>query len=251
MRVNFVKGIAIASVLGLAAVAGSAVVAAQGDDAALKGVYREGKRTGVKVSVFRGSGSSRRRVASDFEFKSKDAFELDLETNQKSYVYVLNRTIDGDPNQLSSKGIERVRDDDRRERQGSRQRYTLLYPKGGDAKTTSTANKPFTISGFSMDENPGVEKMLVVVSTKPIDLNKYFDLTNGNQREDRRRADSGRRTDSEDDVLDQLNKDLADWASNAETSLPKGVSRDPEGVGIIRDAAKPAMVELTLRHYAK
>jgi hypothetical protein len=238
----------------LAGATHGAPVAAQEEGAELKGVYREGQRTGVKVVVYRGQGEGRRRVPTDYEFKSGDGFDLELETNQRAYVYVLNRTLVGNPDQLSSKGIDRVRDDDRRDRTGKRARYKLLYPLGNDAKVTS-ANKKFQISGFKMDNQPGVEKMMVVVSAKPVDLSKYFDV-DGNQRTRRGRAsgsegDSGRHTDSEEDVLDQLNKDLSDWAANAESSLPKGVTRDPEGVGVVRNGDRPGMVELTLRHYGR
>jgi hypothetical protein len=229
---------------------GSGLVAGAQDDAAIKGVFREGKRSGVKVSVFATDGNKRRRVSTDYEFRSGDSFELELETNQRAYVYVLNRTLAGDPSSLGSKGIERIRDDDRRERPPVGP-YQLLYPMKNDPRVAES-NKPFKLTGFRMDDKPGVEKMFVVVSAKPIDISRYFDV-DGDQRTGNRPpssgGDRGRREDRDEDVLDQLNKDLADWSANAESVLPKGVERDPEGYGVVRDPAKPGVVELTLLHY--
>lgn len=254
MKVLFRNALMVALTASLASAVFGVPAAAQGDDTQLKGVYREAKRQGVKVTVFRGEGTSRRKVAHDYEFKSGDAFELDVETNRPAYVYVLNRTIVGNPDELSTKGIERVRDDDRRDRRSNRAQYSLLYPQSGEAKAT-TANKPLTISDFQMDKVAGVEKLLVVYSAKPIDVSRYFDLK-GKQRTGRPasgndRADGGKHTDTEEDVLDQLNKNLADWGANAESSQPKGVTRDPEGVGVVRDGNRPAMYEVTLRHFAR
>lgn len=216
-------------------------LAAGTQDTGVKGVYREAKRNGVKLSIFATDGSKRRRVATDYEFKSGDGFELELETNQRSYVYVVNRTLSGDPGSLGSKGIERIRDDDRRDRPRT-PAYKLLYPMKTDPKVAE-ANKPFKLTGFRMDEKPGVEKMFIVVSAKPLDISRYFDV-NGDQRTGR-----GPRNDSDGDVLDQLNKDLADWSQNAESALPKGIERDPEGYGVVRDTTKPGVVELSLLHF--
>ncbi len=217
------------------------------EDATVKGVFREGKRTGVKVSVFATDAGKRRRVSTDYEFRSGDSFELELETNQPSYVYVVNRTLPGDPGTLSSKGIERIRDEDRRERPRTGP-YKLLYPMKNDPKVADP-NKPFTLAGFKMDDRPGVEKMFILVSAKPIDITRYFDV-NGDQRTGRRPAGGGgNREDTDDDVLDQLNKDLADWSQNAESALPKGIEREPEGYGVVRNPAKPGVVELTLLHF--
>lgn len=224
--------------------------AAQAQDPVLKGVervYQEGKRNGVKIAVFATEDSRRRRVPADHQFQSGDRFELELQTNQRAYVYVVNRTLAGDPGTLRDKGIERIRDDDRRERpRGSA--YKLLYPMKNDPRVAE-ANKPFKLTGFRMDEKPGVEKMFIVVSAKPIDINRYFDVASGDQRKPRPGGDAGRRDDTDDDVLDQLNKDLADWSQNAESALPKGIERDPEGYGVVRDPGKPGVVELTLLHF--
>lgn len=245
---------AVLVTLAFSALALAGAVSAQTKDLELKGVYREAQRTGVKVVIFRVQDANRTRVATDYEFKSGDRFDLELESNQASYVYVLNRTMVGDPNQLSSKGIDRIRDEDRNNTQGPRPKYKLLYPLANDPKAT-TANKAFQISGFRMDNQAGVEKVLVVYSAKPIDLSRYFDL-NGNQRGSQPPARDGRRTgggraDTDEDVLNQLDKELADWAANAQTALPKGVTRDLEGYGIVRDPNRPGLVDLTLRHFAK
>jgi hypothetical protein len=228
--------------------AGARLAAGTQDEASIKGVYREGKRTGVKVSVFAADAGKRRRVSTDYEFKSGDGFELELETNQKSYIYVVNRTLSGDPGTLNSKGIERIRDEDRRDRPRTTQ-YKLLYPMKNDPKVAD-ANKPFKLAGFRMDDKPGVEKMFIVVSAKPIDISRYFDV-NGDQRTGGGGRDRGRRDDTDNDVLDQLNKDLADWSQNADSALPKGIERDPEGYGVVRDTGKPGVVQLSLLHFPK
>lgn len=248
--------VAAVMVAGQAFIAGGGVAAQGQNDATVKGVYREAQRTGVKVSVFRGTGGSRTRVSPDFEFKSGDAFELELETNRPSYVYVLNRTLSGEPSELSRKGIERIRDEDRRPAQRARDQYKLLYPLGSDPKTTA-ANQAFRLPVMKMDSQPGVEKMFIVVSEKPIKIADYFDVS-GDQRgrtspppSAGRDTGGDRHVDAEDDVLNQLNKNLVAWKENSETALPKGVVRDSEGYGVVRDTAKPGMVEVSLQHHRR
>jgi len=219
----------------------------QGDAASVKGIYREAQKPGVKYAVYKRNGTDRVRVGADYEFKSDDRFEIELETNKASYVYVLNRTFAGEPGELSRKGIERIRDDDHGGR-GSKEKYKLLYPLGKDPKTTS-ASAPFRLPVMHMDDQPGVEKMFIVVSAKPIKIDNYFDV-NGDQRRSPS-AGGGRHVDSEDDVLDQLNKELVSWKDNSEIVQAKGISRDSEGYGVVRDSAKPGMLELTLQHHPK
>jgi hypothetical protein len=147
---------------------------------------------------------------------------------------------------MSEKGIERVRNDDRTER-GDRAKYTLLYPLEGDRAARTKPGTPFAVPDLRMNSEPGVEKIYVVVSAKPINIGDYFD-TSGKQRTGRRRtAPAAGTNDTDEDVLGQLNKDLADWNANAEVSA-KGVER---ATGVARDAAKPAMAELTLKHFGK
>jgi hypothetical protein len=242
----FVGG-AISATSGVAAQA-----QAQENVARVKGVYRDAQKPGVKVSVFKGSGASRSRVSSDYEFQSGDPFELELETNQAVYVYVLNRTLPGDPSTLKNKGIDRIRDDDQRAPAQQRMKYKMLYPRENDPKTTKV-NTPFKIPGLSMDDTPGVEKMFIVLSAKPVNLANYFDLTNGNQRGGGGGGGTGggRRVDTADDVLSQLNKDLVLWQGNSDITLGKGVQRDTDNIGVIQDPTKPGMLELTLQHHPR
>lgn len=144
----------------------------------------------------------------------------------------------------------------------ARATYTLLFPAPGERPEKIAAGHYRDIPGdvaLRMDQNPGLEKLYVIVSDHPLDLPKYF--THGQLRADadhRGSADSAERhSDSADDVLDRLNKDLSDWAADSQTEGPAaGAGADTSDKGIVVDTytvgprTKPFLGEITLRHYA-
>lgn len=240
------------------------------DLAAAKGIYRDGAtnsttgRAAVKFDVLLQDRGQWVPVSTRYQFKSGDRFRFRVQTNRDGYIYVLNRTFSGDPSQLASKGIQRVRDEDQRTRP-SGPTYRLLYPlnrEGNKMRANYWAVLPGegASASFTMDNQPGVEKLYVVVSSRPLDLNRYFNIEDGELRasapgrSERAQAGSNgpRRQDSEEDVLSQLNKELAEFSANGESAFTetKGITRDrePESYGVVRDSNKPAQFEVTLVH---
>ena len=156
-----------------------------------KGVFEEGRQVGVKFQVLRERDGQLRRVSTTYPFRSGDRFKFEVETNRSVFLYMLNRTLTGDAQSLRSKGIEEIRDDDRRDRSGSRRRYRLLYPSGGSRPAAVPAGRRVQFPRgddryFVMDEQTGIEKIYVLASERRIDLSEYFDLEDGRQRTGRR-----------------------------------------------------------------
>ena len=228
-----------------------------------RGVYLEGERVGVKLEVLRERNGNLRRVSTTSRFRSGDRFKLEVETNRSAYVYVLNRTLPGDQDRVGSRGIDVIRDEDRRNRAGDRRKYTLLYPRSGEprpVRRNARVQLPPGNQYFAMDNDPGIERLYVLASEERLDLAEYFDLERGRQR-----TGSGRRprrgdSSIEDDVLDQLNARLAELAGSALTEFAPedAASRGIEvsSYGVVRDDGRSGnerrrpgtAVEVSLRH---
>ena len=249
----------ISAVLAAAVAVGGPDPAA-GQSTGAKGIYEDNGQVGVKFDVLLERNGRLRRVSSTYPFRSGDRFKFEVQTNRSAFVYILNRTLQGDPQSLRSKGIDEIRDDDRRDRSGSRRAYTLLYPRRGGRPAAVRPGAPVQLppgdrNYFVMDDNPGVEKVYVLASEQRIDVSEYFDIENGRQRTGpprRGNPPGGGGGSIEDDVLDQLNARLASWVGNADVAFAeedadsKGI--DVAGYGVVRDDEQPGTVEVTLRH---
>jgi len=214
-----------------------------------RGIYEEGRDLAAKFNVLLVRGGRERRVSTDYDFRSGDRMKFELELNRPAFVYVLNRTFPGDARRLQSRGIEEVRDDDRRNRRGDRRQYTLLYPRADSRPAALPANRPVRLPRgdrvFVMDDEPGLERLYVMVSEQRLDIDDYFDL-NGRQRTRRRPGGGG---SADDDVLDQLNANLASASANGSTVFARGIVEEDDGdYGIVEDADGPYTVEVNLRH---
>ena len=189
-------------VAGLVAAGAGGGPQAAGQSATPKGVFEEGRQVGVKFQVLRERDGELRRVATTYPFRSGDRFKFEVETNRSVFVYVLNRTLTGDAQSLRSKGIEEIRDDDRRDHSGSRRQYRLLYPGGGSRPAAVPAGRrvqfpPGDDRYFVMDDQTGIEKIYLLASERRIDLSGVF-RSGGRPPADRasaasRRLDRGRR----------------------------------------------------------
>ena len=223
-----------------------------GPSTAAQGIYEEGEQVGVKFDVLMEQNGRLRRVSSNYAFRSGDRFKFQVETNRSAFIYVLNRTLPGDARSLQSKGIEEIRDEDRRDRSGSRREYTLLYPGAGRRPAAVAAGRAVELppGGFyRMDDNPGIEKLYVLASERRIDdIDRYFD-SDGRQRPGRRPRGGG---STEGDVLDQLNTQLSSWGCNAGMAFadPDADSKGIEvaGYGVVRDREGPGSFEVSLKH---
>lgn len=260
-----------------ALVLGSAdLVLAQDDKATAeaKAIFLDGGgdkagRPAMRFNVLLTRGDSKpQRVRSGYAFRNRDKMLFEFEVNKPQYVYVLNRTIGGDPDRnqrySGTKGINVVRDEDRRDTSGSRSdRYKLLFPTR-DTGTSNrlAANRVHTIpydgkTHFVMDSKPGIEKLYVVLSSEPIRIERYFDLDGGALRAGKGEAvktvpaegeEEGEEAESED-TLDDLNKALSEWADNAEVAEAKGIA--VESYGVSQNPARPMMIEVDLNHFAR
>jgi len=256
-------------------ISGVSVATAQQDaDVSHKGIFlsdEEDRKTAVEFNVLLNRDGRQRIVESNHRFQDDDRMRFQFKLNRDSYVYVLHRTIDGDPRSdrvrryAGPKGIEVVRDENRRRGSpGDRDRersagedgsYQLLFPNktvGMDnrlrAHTVHTVPVDRNLF-FTMDDNPGIEKLYLVVSDKQLDIGEHFDIEDGRSRR-RSGSGSGRRDDSASDVLDQLIEKLAAYGGNSSVSFAtKGIGVESYGVVLERD--KPMMVEVDLAHHRK
>ena len=243
--------------------------AQQAADASPKGMFlsdSEDRQTGVQFNVLLQRDGKSRVVSSNHRFQDGDRMKFQFKLNRDSYVYVVHRAFDGDPaskrlqRYAGPLGIQVVRDE-RRGRRGSDERpgegdgsYQLLFPsdKAGQDNRLK-ARKLHTVptgrdAYFTMDDNPGIEKVYLVVSPEPLDIAGHFEMQEADA--PRRRSGSGR-DDSGRDVLSRLEAKLADYAGNASLSLSKGMGVEIDSYGIGVETGKALMVEVDLAHHRR
>lgn len=241
------------------AAAGWSPVAAQSEREGLttaqaRGVFVENDRLAAKSHVVLVRNGRERRVSTNHEFRSGDRWKLHVETNRPAFAYVLHRTIPGDARRLvQSRGVEVVRDRDRRNRSGRRDPYRLLYPVTGGQPVPVRPNRPVRLPRgqgeyFRMDNETGLEKIFLVLSEERIDIRKHFE-SDGRQRTGRRPGGSGGGS-IEEDVLDQLNADLVSGLSNGQTAIGTGDEFESYGVVVEGSGGSSpfATFELNLKH---
>jgi hypothetical protein len=272
--------------IGLACLVALAASAAAGQESA-RGLYIDNKSSGVTWNILIDRGTERLLASATHPFKSGDKLTLQLELNRAGYVYILNRTLNGDPDALKSKGIEMIQSEDREKPPSAdRAPYRLLYPSPKDTGSNFLAAHQTHSIRLRMDQNPGVEKMLIVVSAKPVDLSHEFNLKTGDMvtvkpapkpapKPGPGGGGAGARIDTNDDALARLNQKLIDFGDNAEVAhsdsqrgiilpapgkpgsdpgaAPKAGSatEDPNGYGGSKDPNKPFLVDVTLKHYPR
>lgn len=235
--------------------------AAAQEDMKAKGIFidnADSRQTAMKFNVMLDRNGNKKRVPSNYKFQDGDRMKFEFELNREAYVYVLHRTIGGEPERLSRyagpAGIEVIRDDDRR--QPDQSRYQVLFPatKTGRANRL-TSRKVYSVPTgevfFNMDDKPGIEKLFVVVSDSPLDISKWpgvmgevgGEVSNSNN-EGRRRQSN--RDDSDDDVTSRLKR----YSENSQMTFSKGMGV-VEGYGIGIERSKPMVFQIDLNHYRR
>jgi hypothetical protein len=249
------------TVLNAALVVAMALPAMAQNDA--KGIYVEGSRPAMKFNILLERGDKSQVVSPSFPFRSGDRMKFQFDLNKDLYVYVLHRTVEGDERDMDrysgARGITVIHDDDRKKNR--RDSYDLLFPgkASGNANLIRAHNLASIPRGdgsfFKMDNQPGMEKLIVVASPTKIRIEDFFDVETGHVRDDGRGASN----DRDEDVLDRLNRSLLDYSGNSlveesssKDSSSKGItvegSDDHNGYAAARDSGKAIVVTVDLKH---
>lgn len=209
-------------------------------------------------------------VPNNYEFRSGDKFAVQVRLNEGSgYLYVLNRTITGQPDRIratASRGIrlasngkptEVSAEEEEtmlRNESASASEYRLVYPASHRKVTREWITVP---AGdlFEMDANPGLEQLLVIIS--PRQLTDFTNVLNSSAKA----STKPERMKAQQAVRGEL----AQMAANSETveppldsrsilidNLPRQKNQDPgtskPGVAAPIQATRPYLIELTLVH---
>jgi len=191
-------------------------------------------------------------VTATHRFQSGDRFRFAFELSQTSHVYVVNRSIEGNPeglrDLLGTRGINVVNQS--AGAPAGPPKFQMLWPPAG-ADAPLPARQTESIPGpsqfFEFDANPGIEKISVLVSPYPIDASKYFTGMNTPRP---RTPPAGRHDDTNADVLSQL-EDLRSIDGN--TTTDPGTSRgicvgDCSQYSAPNNPAQPFIVTVDLLH---
>jgi hypothetical protein len=182
-------------------------------------------RPAVKLRIEMNQNGQSMPVSATHPFHTGDRFRFVFELSQSSHVYVVNRSIAGNPEGLrellGTRGINVVNQTGAGGQAGAPKFQVLWPPAGSDAPLPArqTQSIPGATQFFEFDANPGIEKISVLVSPYPIDIAKYF---NGVASRPRTSPAAGRHDDTNSDVLSQL-EDLRSIDSN--TTTDPGASR--------------------------
>ena len=226
-----------------------------------KGIYHavdELHRTGVKFFVaLEERGKKPRRVGVNHPFATGDRFTFSFEINRDSYIYVINQTLrdasgvsEIKPAGLTGKRIERVyveisssAPEPKPLPLPPRSPYLseprLLFPtvKAG-SNNRLKGDRPYQVPHrgyYVMDDQTGLERLYVVISDKRLDFSDDFHPVGGEVRGTV--------------AADRLRRKLEAWKKNAEVEfVDKGIEHDVASYGVSIDPAKPAVVEIDLRH---
>jgi hypothetical protein len=259
------------------------VALAQGPPASTKGIFVDNSGPAVKAELLVYDAGGPRVVGSEHPFRSGDRFRLRFELNRPGYVYLLNRTLPGDPEALGGKGITTVAAEDSNAGRSGDEAYRLIYPTGAAAVRVA-AGRPLDLPVdnrfLAMDDQPGVEKLLLVVSREPMDFASSFDLSTGEPKSLGRSGDGPASRDTPEGVLARLRArpapaggrlpappsprpgvtvggTLVDAWRNTRVErhvvIPtKGTEEAEDAVFAVQiDESRPMLVELTLMHYAR
>ncbi|MBL8217056.1 MAG: hypothetical protein JNK87_40425 [Bryobacterales bacterium] len=247
-----------------------------------KGVALIKREGGAAFTIQLQRGNQIAEVPSDFEFRSGDKFRIRLNvTGGRRYVYVLNRTLQGDARALETTRDLRLELQERSApvpgglQPASHGRvttsdYVLVYPaKGHQIIPAGWVTIP-TSGMFGMDQQPGMEKLYVVFSGRP--LTQFAALLDGaggpSQAPPRQSPPQVAKVQRQQEIDVQLTSMLR----NSEVAAPPVATRGVEFVpappsaaapqktsarpspkpnaGVVApiSAAKPYVVELSLLH---
>jgi hypothetical protein len=162
-------------------------------------------------------------VPATYRFRSGDRFRFSFELNSSRYIYIVDRSIEGDSDQTGSPKLQ-----------------LLWPPANGNAlvagRTAQTIPGPKQF--FEFDANPGTEKISLLVSPHPVDLGVYFPSLG---------RPPATRLDPKQEVVAELR------AVDANTTTEPGIARgtcvaDCSQYSAPKDPAQPFIVTVDLIH---
>jgi hypothetical protein len=201
----------------------TAAGAAQSDAGLTKrGIVLRKHASNVTYDVVLLRGTERATAPVNYRFQSGDRFALRVRVAVDSYVYVLNRTFVGSPDELkTSRQVRLVPNGPEAGGSAGEQEqaakgkpvYALLYPRTGSRmlKAGVRTTLPGSTMALEMDKHPGVEHLILIVSPTPLRIRSLFDSTTGELR-----VANAIREDSAIDVAAKLDAQLAAMANNVE-----------------------------------
>jgi hypothetical protein len=203
---------------------GAAVAAGQQDPRLTdRGVRLRQQAAYVTYDIELVRGTQRAIVPANYRFQNGDRFALRVQVATPSYVYILNRTFVGSPDELrSNRQIRLVPNQNPEAAQGpnsptsSSPAYSLVYPPSGDRllKAKEVTLLPDSSMALEMDEHPGVEHLVLVVSPTPLKITSMFNPTTGELRVPE--SGAAGQSDRASEVQATLNQQLAEMARNVE-----------------------------------
>jgi hypothetical protein len=197
----------------------------------------------VKYSMKLNRGGEMQPVLPSQHFKSGDKFQFVFETNQPLYVYFLLRSIDGNPDSMDqvagSKGITVVRE----EKKPSN--YQLIWPVNGKS-TRLAAHQAQTVPGkgkfFQFDDQQGLEKVVMLFSPQPLDMNVLFPRTSGSSGRSAPTGEALAKTKTQIEAMD-ANTTSSDTAD-------RGICvGECETYSTPKNPTDPFLVVVDLKHY--
>ncbi len=195
------------------------------DRLSTRGVLLRRQPGGLTYDIELIRGAERGIVATGYRFRSGDRFAIRVRLTRDAYVYVLNRTYAGEPDELrSTRQIRLVPNppaapENRPDATETGSPLAVIYPASGHRLLRAGAVHllPAADMALEMDEHPGLEQIVLIVS--PIPLAHSWLV--------RRASSAGNgepRRDAADDAAEM--RDLRQMAANAETEEPANASRE-------------------------
>jgi hypothetical protein len=121
-------------------------------------------------------GADKAVVPVDYHFQSGDRLTLRVRVDKPSYVYVLNRTLVGSPDELKSSRQIKLIQEDAGVPSVDAHEFALVYPQSGHRllKAGTVNLIPGSDFKLELDDNPGVEQLVMMVSPVQLSAKKIM-----------------------------------------------------------------------------
>ncbi len=162
-------------------------------------------------------------VSPSHVFRNGDQVALRLRSSRDAFVYVFNRTISGDPDEVGARSLV-LQDEVRSNGADVLRGAQLIYPEPGQVarvRANASAAIPERGKALTLADPVGVEKLYVVVSPRPLNLSTLADASEGAPAQ----PPAGAQNDSEADVEARLSRFIA-IAGNTDNWISGNESRN-------------------------